>query len=258
MKCQYCEKVPYLPFKCPFCGGYYCVEHRLPENHSCSEFWRAKIPRRERPIIIESRQKRIPFRRGVQYTVQPKREIFRFSSLELKHLAFGALLVMGVGASLFWFTQIPRSFNLLVIFTSAFLLHEIAHKLMAQYSGLWAEFRLTLSGAFITMLSIISPVKIISPGGVMVLGSRSREVLGKVSLAGPLVNLMLSIIFFGFSSISPIFIVGCYFNAFIALINLIPFGMLDGLKVFLWNKKVWFVVFTLTIVLAVWAFTHIY
>jgi hypothetical protein len=25
----------YMPFKCPFCGGYYCGKHRLPENHIC-------------------------------------------------------------------------------------------------------------------------------------------------------------------------------------------------------------------------------
>ncbi|RLG97981.1 rhomboid family intramembrane serine protease, partial [Candidatus Bathyarchaeota archaeon] len=33
MKCQYCGAEEPLPFKCPFCGGYFCVEHRLPENH---------------------------------------------------------------------------------------------------------------------------------------------------------------------------------------------------------------------------------
>ena len=24
-----------LPFKCPYCGKYFCIEHRLPENHNC-------------------------------------------------------------------------------------------------------------------------------------------------------------------------------------------------------------------------------
>ena len=34
-KCNYCEKEILLPFKCKFCGGYFCEEHRLPEKHNC-------------------------------------------------------------------------------------------------------------------------------------------------------------------------------------------------------------------------------
>ena len=256
MKCQYCEKETFLPFRCTFCSGYFCVKHRLPENHACPEYWRAKIPRREEPsIIIESRPERVPYQRVAPYAPRPRTEVFWFSFTELKHLALGALLVMGVGASLFWLASVVTPGTLVslsAVFTSAFFLHEIAHKLVAQRHGLWAEFRLTLTGALITLLSIISPVKIISPGAVMIVGARSRETLGKVSLAGPLTNLVLSIIFLGVASISPIYLVGCFFNAFIALVNLIPFGLLDGLKVFLWSKRVWGVAFVLSAALSAW------
>ncbi|MEM3770401.1 MAG: zinc finger AN1 domain-containing stress-associated protein [Candidatus Bathyarchaeia archaeon] len=34
-QCEYCGKEVDLPFECKFCGGYYCLEHRLPESHSC-------------------------------------------------------------------------------------------------------------------------------------------------------------------------------------------------------------------------------
>ena len=34
-KCEYCGKEVLLPFRCHFCGGYFCLEHRLPENHDC-------------------------------------------------------------------------------------------------------------------------------------------------------------------------------------------------------------------------------
>ena len=35
--CEQCgEKIPFLPFKCKYCGGAYCKEHRLPENHQCT------------------------------------------------------------------------------------------------------------------------------------------------------------------------------------------------------------------------------
>jgi membrane associated rhomboid family serine protease len=35
--CEHCgEKINFLPFKCKYCGGSHCKEHRLPENHQCT------------------------------------------------------------------------------------------------------------------------------------------------------------------------------------------------------------------------------
>ena len=34
-KCKYCGTEVELPFECKFCKGYFCIEHRLPENHNC-------------------------------------------------------------------------------------------------------------------------------------------------------------------------------------------------------------------------------
>ena len=35
--CEHCgEKIDLLPFKCKYCGGSYCKDHRLPEYHQCS------------------------------------------------------------------------------------------------------------------------------------------------------------------------------------------------------------------------------
>ncbi len=34
-KCDVCGVETPLPFRCRRCGGTFCVEHRLPENHSC-------------------------------------------------------------------------------------------------------------------------------------------------------------------------------------------------------------------------------
>lgn len=42
--CVYCgEKLEGLPFKCRYCGEYFCVDHQLPENHGCSglDDWKA-------------------------------------------------------------------------------------------------------------------------------------------------------------------------------------------------------------------------
>ena len=72
---------------------------------------------------------------------------------------------------------LPSSFNhyrhiswqFLAIFISAFLVHELAHKLLAQYYGSWAEFRAQLYGLLITAISAlpIMPVKFTAPGAVM-------------------------------------------------------------------------------------------
>ncbi len=35
-KCDQCGTEVILPFTCAYCGKNYCVEHRLPENHQCS------------------------------------------------------------------------------------------------------------------------------------------------------------------------------------------------------------------------------
>jgi len=35
--CEFCGvKIDKFPFKCKYCGGKHCLEHRLPENHECT------------------------------------------------------------------------------------------------------------------------------------------------------------------------------------------------------------------------------
>jgi Zn-dependent protease len=155
------------------------------------------------------------------------------------------------------FNVTPESLiSLAVVFTSLYLLHEIAHKLTAQRHGLWAEFRLTAFGALITLLSIVSPIKLISPGAVMIAGSITREIAGKTALAGPLTNLFLSLVSIPFMFYFPRSIAwySVAFNAWIAFFNLIPFGMMDGLKVLRWNKMIWALAFLPSLILTIFTF----
>jgi len=60
-KCEYCGKEVFLPFKCPYCGGYFCSEHRLPEKHECPSlpkeaFWYQK--QRQEAIKVETQPKK--------------------------------------------------------------------------------------------------------------------------------------------------------------------------------------------------------
>jgi len=139
VKCQYCDKDVVLPFKCPFCSQHFCSEHRLPENHECPEYWRAKIPRQEppSPLAIEGK----PYEHTVTYTPKPMTRTFGFSPKEVKHLAVGTLLVAGVGLSVGLYDILEMGFQpqilagLTITFTLAFLLHELSHKIEAQRLG---------------------------------------------------------------------------------------------------------------------------
>ena len=256
MKCQKCGKEVFLPFRCPYCGGYFCSEHRLPENHECPRIELARAPKRETQLIPVQKQK--PHEYTVTYApLEPRRKI-HFSNKEIRHLTIAALLVIAIGLSFSINASGELGFLVLssIMLTASFLAHEIAHKLVAQKEGFWAEFRLIFTGAILTLLSIISPFfKIISPGAVMVSGFVDREGMGKISVAGPATNIMLSTIFLAAASLLPqhmqIFMLGAIFNAWIALFNLIPFGMFDGFKIFLWNKTIWALAFTASLILTI-------
>jgi Zn-dependent protease len=200
---------------------------------------------------------------------QPRRAKGRiyFSPKELKHLAVATLLVVGIGLSyglysdvfgrVDWFFTVVA---FTVILTASFFMHEIAHKVTAQRRGLWAEFRLTLWGAVLTLISVITPFfKLISPGAVMISGPARSDEIGKISIAGPAVNLVLATVLLGaaFAWSSPMLFLGAFFNAWIALFNLIPFGILDGYKIFSWDKKIWALAFAASAALTVVSYLYV-
>lgn len=67
-KCDVCGREEYLPYKCKYCGGTFCAEHRLPEKHNCpgirkdDEYWNVPVKvKKEKPVKIS-----IPVRRSVR------------------------------------------------------------------------------------------------------------------------------------------------------------------------------------------------
>jgi Zn-dependent protease len=119
----------------------------------------------------------------------------------------------------------------------------MAHKLLAQFYGSWAEFRTNLYGLVVTGISALPyiPFKFIAPGAVMV-NLRDRSKFGRVAFVGPLTNLVMGFIFWVLTYQFPYVAylnTGAVFNSWIALFNLLPFGNLDGQKIFSWNKIVW-------------------
>ncbi len=245
MECGICGAKEEMPFRCRYCKGIFCSQHRLPPNHNCvylEQYMRQPEKDREFLAYIEGRRGSAGERttNAIRNTL-----LLRFSKTEMGHLAIGTGLVTAVGLSIYG-SRFQMEY-LMVIFVSAFLLHEFAHKFLAQFYKAWAEFRVMLFGAVITAISALPflPFKFIAPGAVFISGSVSERRNGRISLVGPLTNIAMGAGFLlAYLAVgSELMIIGARFNGWIALFNLIPFMMLDGAKIFSWNKPVWILAF---------------
>jgi Zn-dependent protease len=189
-----------------------------------------------------------------------------FSQKELKHISIAAALVVGIGFSIGFYENLFGGFRwtldvmsvFALIMTISFLTHEIGHKVMAQRKNMWAEFRLTTWGAVLTLVSVFLPFKMISPGAMMIAGSPSADDIVKISIAGPSTNMAFAAAFLGLAFAFPsaplyvsMLFFAAYINAFMAIFNLLPIGILDGFKIFAGNKKVWAVSFAISLALTI-------
>ncbi len=135
---------------------------------------------------------------------------------------------------------------LISVFTAGlgFLLHELAHKFVAQRYGGVAEFRAFDKMLYFALgLAVFVGFIFAAPGAVMISGMITRKENGIVSLAGPLTNYILAMFFLLLMIVYPqfkfAFMVGFQINLWLGLFNMIPFGMFDGYKILHWNRYVW-------------------
>lgn len=138
-----------------------------------------------------------------------------------------------------------------VIVVASFVLHELAHKFVAQRRAMWAEYRSSYAGLGIGLvLSSLFGVVLAAPGAVHIYGRATDRDSGVISLVGPLVNLALGFAVYPFAvsdgatstigsagSFLEIFV---FINMFLALFNMIPVPPLDGSKIWRWSKTAYF------------------
>lgn len=198
----------------------------------------------------------------------------RFSRIEIQELVkawfFISLAFMVLFSNGYRIFSLNSSYIILTFIISAFtvglafLLHELAHKAVAQNYGFEAEFRAFHSMLWLALLFSFFGFIIAAPGAVMIKAFRiSREKNGKIALAGPLVNIILAIIFllllflltgFELGVLKKLFLFGFTINSLLALFNLIPFPPFDGSKVFIWNKVVWIILTVFALILYISSF----
>ena len=186
----------------------------------------------------------------------------RFSEIEKMHLlkawiavslAFGIIL----GDILSPTFLIIFAISLFTVGTG-FLLHEIAHKLVAQRYGCFAEFRANDRMLIFAIFSAFLGFVFAAPGAVFISGNITKEKNGKISFVGPFTNFILALIYLGISSVFSVggmlasaLKYGFQINAFIALFNMIPFLNFDGQKIWAWNKVVYIIFITLSAALVI-------
>ena len=201
-----------------------------------------------------------------------------FTAREVRDIIISMLVI----AVIFAYLINGRMFNdnlivlipaLLVAVGLGFILHELAHKYMAIRYGFYAEFRMWLEGLiFALFTAFLLGFVFIAPGAVYIHGEYiSREQNGKISIVGPLVNIILALFFLiliPFINPNPTDLLGFIFanivkfgfiiNSILAAFNLIPLGIFDGAKVIKWNPILWGITFAVAIILAAKAYFGIY
>lgn len=128
----------------------------------------------------------------------------------------------------------------------AFILHELAHKVVAQRRDMWAEFRANpiglIGGLVVTALT---GFLFALPGAVEIVGHADKRDAGVISIVGPMVNVGIAGLAMaleplfkpvrveGFGSFFELIVI---LNVILAAFNMIPLGPLDGRKVWSWSK----------------------
>lgn len=142
-----------------------------------------------------------------------------------------------------------------------FVLHELAHKVVAVRFGQTAAFRADYRMLGLAVFAALGGIIFAAPGAVHHRGRITDRENGLVALAGPATNLALVGLFAPLLALSGgLGLVGAFgvlINAFLAAFNLLPFGPLDGRTVYRWHPGALVLAFVASVALAVWLFLRI-
>jgi Zn-dependent protease len=144
----------------------------------------------------------------------------------------------------------------------AFVLHELAHRVVARNYGAQAHFVANNGWLLLSILIAFAGFFIAAPGAVWHRGYLTTRQGGLIALAGPATNMVLSALFFIALGVlligrvaAPQWVyelcyVGFALNGWIGLFNMIPAGPFDGAKVLNWSPLVFGITVGAGIILA--------
>lgn len=142
-----------------------------------------------------------------------------------------------------------------------FLLHELAHRVVARYFGAQAHFVANDAWLLISIAMAFAGMFLAAPGAVWHRGALTLRQGGLIALAGPATNLALALLFLVASALLPrsanlfgvplsyVCQIGYSINAWLGLFNMIPAGPFDGAKVLAWDWRVFGVTVALGLLL---------
>jgi Zn-dependent protease len=193
--------------------------------------------------------------------------MFRFTGKEIRDLII-SFIVIALGFTILYsngdYSNIGLVFPIVMIGVGAgFIFHELGHKFVAMHYGYYAEYELWPTGLIIALVSSFFGFIFAAPGAVVIYSNgMEKKTNGIISIAGPIVNIILGLIFFlilvslwDFAYTETGYLValtcvlGTRINFFLAAFNLLPIPPLDGSKVMAWSVPVWLITFAIAALL---------
>ncbi|RMF54504.1 hypothetical protein D6745_05065 [Candidatus Woesearchaeota archaeon] len=189
-------------------------------------------------------------------------EYFRFENEEIKGLTITILVLSFIMSFREWGTDkfdvgtgLTNLFNTIVIVTIAIIVREFAQRIFALRHGYRYEYRMWMYGLIIGLVLVFASygwLTFIAPGG-LVLHQITRARIGKfrhglsymnilqVSLAGPVANIILAMVFkmFMFLPNTALIEKAITINILIAVFALLPIPPLNGANVFFQSRLIY-------------------
>lgn len=193
--------------------------------------------------------------------------MFRFTKNEIRDLII-SFIVIALGFTILYsngdYSHISIVFPVVMIGVGVgFIFHELGHKFVAMHYGYYAEYELWPTGLLIALVSSFFGFIFAAPGAVVIYSQGMEEKTnGIISIAGPIVNIILGLIFFlilgslgdfvyteAGAIVYLICVLGTRINFFLAAFNLLPIPPLDGSKVMSWSIPIWLITFAIAALL---------
>lgn len=193
-----------------------------------------------------------------------KTVILGLSRVEFKHIIVAFVLF---GIFMAWAESPASSFleNLPAYLIGAglvLIVHELMHNFTSHRFGIESEFRIAPVGIIsVAITSVLFGNVFAIPGRTIIYGNPTQEQRGKIALSGPIVSIIMVLLFGLFASsggfLGSVGLAGFNVAFIMAVYEMLPIAPMDGKEVKSWNRWVWRLYFFPVFALYAWTFLFI-